>query len=50
MDATPFEQVVVVAVATYSTGEPTVAPLLGLLTVTFANADVANIRNAQIAK
>jgi hypothetical protein len=48
MDATPFEQVVVVAVATYGTGEPTVAPLLGLLTLTFASADAASIRNIQI--
>jgi hypothetical protein len=48
MDATPFEQVLVEAVATYCTGDPTVAPLLGLLTATFANADVANIKNVDI--
>jgi len=47
IDATPFEQVVVFAVATKGTGEPTVAPLLGLLTVTFARADVANAEKAR---
>jgi hypothetical protein len=44
MDATPLEQVLVLADATYETGEPTVAPLLGLLTLTLANADAANAR------
>jgi hypothetical protein len=44
MDATPLEHVLVVADATYETGEPTVAPLLGLLTLTVANADTANVK------
>jgi len=47
MEATPFEQVVVVAVATNGTGEPSVAPLLGLLTVTFASAEVANAKKTK---
>jgi hypothetical protein len=38
MEATPFEQVVVLALATKLTGEPTVEPLLGLLTLTPARA------------
>jgi len=45
MDATPFEQVVVVAVATYGTGEVTVSPFVGLLTVTLAKAGAANIKS-----
>jgi hypothetical protein len=47
MEATPFEQVVEVAVATKGTGEPTVAPLLGLVTVTLARADVANAKKTR---
>jgi hypothetical protein len=47
MEATPFEQVVEFAVATKGTGEPTVAPLLGLLTLTFARADVANAKKIE---
>jgi hypothetical protein len=46
MDATPFEQVVVVAVATYCTGELTVSPFVGLVTVTLAKAGAANIKSA----
>jgi hypothetical protein len=38
MDATPFEQVEAVALAIYVTGEVTVAPFLGAVTVTVANA------------
>jgi hypothetical protein len=38
-----LEQVEVVAVAVKRTADPTVAPLLGLLTVTPANAEVANV-------
>ena len=41
MEATPFEQVAVLALAKKTTGEPTVAPLLGLLTLTPASAPVA---------
>jgi hypothetical protein len=41
IDATPFEQVLVVAVATYCTGELTVSAFAGLLTVTFASAGAA---------
>ena len=41
MEATPFEHVDVLAVATYWMGEVTVAPLVGLVTVTVANAEVA---------
>jgi len=40
MEATPLAQVLVVAVATYWTGELTVAPLAGLVTVTVAVAKV----------
>jgi hypothetical protein len=47
MDATPLEQVVVVAVATYGTGELTVSPFVGLLTVTLAKAGAANIKSAR---
>jgi hypothetical protein len=47
MDATPFEQVVVVAVATYGTGELTVSPFVGLLTVTLARAGAANIKSVK---
>ncbi len=47
MDATPFAQVVVVAVATKETGEVTVAPLFGLVTVTVAKAGAANDRRIQ---
>jgi hypothetical protein len=47
IDATPFEQVLV-AVATNWTGEPTVAPLLGWLTVTVANA--ADARNTKMGR
>jgi hypothetical protein len=38
MDATPLAQVDVVDVATYCTGEVTVEPALGTVTVTVANA------------
>jgi hypothetical protein len=41
MEATPLEQVALLALATKLTGEPTLAPLLGLLTVTPPQADVA---------
>lgn len=41
MELTPFEQVDAVALATNLTDVPTVLPLLGLVTVTFANADAA---------
>jgi hypothetical protein len=44
MEATPVEHVVVVAVATYCVGEPTVSPFAGLLTATFANAGAANVK------
>jgi hypothetical protein len=47
IEATPFEHVVVVAVATKGTGEPSVAPLLGLLTVTLATADAANAKKTR---
>jgi hypothetical protein len=47
MVLTPFEHVVVVAVATKETGEVTVAPLLGLLTVTVAKAGAANDKSTQ---
>jgi hypothetical protein len=47
-DATPFEQVFVVAFAAYATGELTVAPLAGLLTVTLAINDVVIIKNIKI--
>ena len=38
MDATPLEQVLLVPEAVYWTGEVTVAPLAGLLTLTLAAA------------
>jgi hypothetical protein len=41
IEATPLEQVVVVALATYEIGEVTVEPLLGLVTVTVAKAGSA---------
>jgi hypothetical protein len=41
IEATPREQVEVLALATKLTGEPTLAPLPGLLTVTPPQADVA---------
>jgi hypothetical protein len=44
MEATPVEQVVVVALATYCVGEPTVSPFAGLLTATFANAGAADVK------
>jgi hypothetical protein len=47
MEATPFVQVVV-AVATNFTGELTVDPLVGLVTVTVANAVVARARIRQM--
>src|ERR1700744_532412 len=47
MEPTPLEQVVVVAVATKETGDVTVAPLLGLVTVTVANAGAANDKSTQ---
>jgi len=50
MEATPLEQVAVVAVATYSTGEPNVVRLAGLVTVTPANDGKAKIKRAQIEK
>lgn len=48
IEATPREHVPLVAVATKLTGDPTVAPLLGLLTVTPANAEVAKAVIRQI--
>jgi hypothetical protein len=47
MEATPFEHVVVADVATKETGDVTVAPLLGLVTVTVANAGAANDKSTQ---
>ena len=47
MAATPFEQSGDCAVATKCTGEFTCAPLLGLVTVTPANADVAKVAKRQ---
>jgi hypothetical protein len=47
MEATPFAQVVVVALAIKETGEVTVAPLFGLVTVTVAKAGAANDRTIQ---
>jgi hypothetical protein len=44
MEATPFEQVLVVALAAYVTDEPTVSPFHGLLTATVANAGAAKNR------
>jgi len=41
MEATPREQVALLALATKLTCEPTLAPLLGLLTVTPPQAEVA---------
>jgi len=49
MEATPREQVALVAVATKLIGEPTVAPLFGLLTVTPAKAEVAKAVIRQIS-
>lgn len=46
MELTPLEQVVA-AVATYETGELTVAPLFGLVTVTLAKAGSAQSNSAQ---
>jgi hypothetical protein len=43
MDATPLEHVLEVAVATYCTGEVTVEPAAGLLTVTVAKAGAAQV-------
>jgi hypothetical protein len=42
MEATPLEHVVVFALATNCTFEPTVEPFDGLLTTTVANAGMAN--------
>jgi hypothetical protein len=50
IDATPFEQVVVVAVATNATGEETVEPLFGLVTVTLAKTGAANDKTKQTRK
>jgi len=47
MEATPREQVAEVAEATKLTGEPSVAPLWGLLTVTPAKAEVAKAATRQ---
>jgi hypothetical protein len=41
MEATPREQEVGPAVATNDTGDPIVAPFVGLVTATLAKADVA---------
>ena len=49
MLATPFEQFEV-AVATKFTGEVTVAPLLGLITVTVANTGVAKTPISRVRK
>jgi hypothetical protein len=46
MELTPLEQVVF-AVATYETGELTVEPLFGLVTVTLAKAGSAQSNSAQ---
>jgi hypothetical protein len=46
MELTPLEQVVF-AVATYETGELTVEPLFGLVTVTLAKAGSAQNSSAQ---
>ena len=48
MDDTPVEQVLAVAVATYCTGEVTVAPFVGLLTVTVAKAGTAKEMSKRI--
>jgi hypothetical protein len=50
IEATPREQVEVLALATKLTGEPTLAPLPGLLTVTPAKADVANAATRKMYK
>lgn len=47
MVATPFAQAGAVAVATYCTGEPTVAPFAGLVTFTEAKADAGAITRAR---
>ena len=47
MVATPFAQAGAVAVATYCTGEPTVAPFAGLVTFTEAKADAGAITKAR---
>ena len=47
MEATPLAQVALLAGARPRTGEPTVAPLTGLLTVTPANAEVAKAATRQ---
>jgi hypothetical protein len=49
MEATPFEHVVVIAVAANCTGEPTVSPLAGLLTTTFANTGAENAARISMA-
>jgi hypothetical protein len=49
IEPTPFEQVLVVAVATKLTGELTVAPFFGLVTETLARAGAANDKNTQTA-
>ena len=50
MEATPREQVEVLALATKLTGEPTLAPLLGLLTVTPPQAEVAKAATIKMYK
>jgi hypothetical protein len=50
MEATPFEHVVVIAVAAYRTGELTVSPFAGLLTMTFANAGAENVVRINMAQ
>jgi hypothetical protein len=48
MDDTPVEQVLAVAVAVNCTGEVTVAPLVGLVTVTVAKAGKAKDVSSRI--
>jgi hypothetical protein len=47
MEATPLVQVVVEALATNCTGEVTVESLVGLVTVTVANAGDTSARSAK---
>jgi hypothetical protein len=49
MEATPCEQVLVVAVATNCAGELTVSPFDGFVTTTVANVQVVDIRNIEAA-
>ena len=50
IEATPREQVEVLALATKLTGAPTLAPLAGLLTVTPAQAEVAKAATRKMYK